>query len=489
MTPPVAPTMTGSGFTSRLRRDLGTLESYAALLGILIGAGIFRVTSDAWLRTGPSVILAQVVFAPLVLATSMAYAVFLSTPLGTEPGGEYTHISRTFRGYETAFLAVWLKIIAYIGALAYMANAFADYAIEGSRGLLHAESHRLPLALGTLVFFFLVHAVGVRWFGRLQVAMCAILGASLLVLIVPGLFAVRSENYRPFFTHGLAGFATCMPSVFFAFAGFEALAQTAGEVKESTRRLPGIFFPGILATTAIYVLMSAVTFGVLPGSRLAASTAPMAEVAAVYLPAGAALFVTLGALMALASSLSASMLVPSRIGIMLAADRLAPSWIGVVHPRTGTPIRGLLLTLAASGLLLASGQLSLALNIAVFGMVILYFLHSLTLLLLPWRNPALFGLVRVRLSLRWQRAAALLSLAAMGGLIVVQVVQDLGTVRHSSLGERLRSQSMTGLELAVVWGTIGVVIYLLGRWRGAREGHVYAAALALPEAGREASPW
>ena len=30
----------------RLRRDLGTLESYAALLGILIGAGIFKVTGE-----------------------------------------------------------------------------------------------------------------------------------------------------------------------------------------------------------------------------------------------------------------------------------------------------------------------------------------------------------------------------------------------------------------------------------------------------------
>jgi hypothetical protein len=33
--------------SSRLRRDLGTLESYAALIGILIGAGIFQVTSQA----------------------------------------------------------------------------------------------------------------------------------------------------------------------------------------------------------------------------------------------------------------------------------------------------------------------------------------------------------------------------------------------------------------------------------------------------------
>src|SRR5207253_7089596 len=110
-----------SPIVSRLRRDLGTVESYAALLGILIGAGIFKVTSDAWALTGPSVIFGYLVLAPAILATSVAYSVFLSTPLGREPGGEYTHISRTFGGYGLAFVGSWLKIISYIGALAYQA--------------------------------------------------------------------------------------------------------------------------------------------------------------------------------------------------------------------------------------------------------------------------------------------------------------------------------------------------------------------------------
>src|SRR5205814_3471344 len=116
--------------TENLRRDLGTLESYAALLGILIGAGIFKVTSDAWELTGPSVILGYILLAPAILATSVAYSVYLSTPLGREPGGEYTHLSRTFGGYGLAFVGVWLKIISYIGALAYLAVAFAEYLIE-----------------------------------------------------------------------------------------------------------------------------------------------------------------------------------------------------------------------------------------------------------------------------------------------------------------------------------------------------------------------
>src|SRR5260370_12333975 len=88
---------------SRLRRDLGTIESYAALIGILIGAGIFKVTSQAWSLTGPSVVLGYAVLMPAILATSIPYAAFVSTPLGREPGGEYLHISRTLAGYAVAF--------------------------------------------------------------------------------------------------------------------------------------------------------------------------------------------------------------------------------------------------------------------------------------------------------------------------------------------------------------------------------------------------
>src|SRR5215468_10951540 len=189
-----------------LRRDLGTLESYAALIGILIGAGIFKVTGQAWLLTGPSVILAYLVLAPAILATSVAYSVFLSTPLGREPGGEYTHISRTFGGYGLAFVGAWLKIISYIGALAYLALALAEYLVEISRGWLRPE-HRMTVALVSLVFFYVVHAAGVRWFGRIQVAMCVLLGVSILVLVLPGLFAIRPANYVPFFMHGPSGFA------------------------------------------------------------------------------------------------------------------------------------------------------------------------------------------------------------------------------------------------------------------------------------------
>jgi amino acid transporter len=457
--------------TVGLRRDLGVVESYAALIGILIGAGIFSVTGPAWRLTGSSVTLAYLVLAPVVLATSVPYAAYLSTPLGLQPGGEYTHISRTFGGHGAAFVGAWLKIISYLGALAFLAVTFADHVIRLSGGALRLPDHRDGVALASLVFFYGVHVLGVRWFGRLQVAMCALLGLSILVLVLPGLTAVRFENYRPLFSHGAGGFLSALPLVFFAYAGFESLAQTAGEVRDSTRRLPAVFLRGILITTAVYALMSAVAFGVLPGERLATSPTPMVDVSSRYLPGGAAWFVNLGAVMALTTSLNSTMLVPSRLALMLAGDRLAPAWLGRIAARTGTPVVGLTLTLAGAVLLLRSGQTRLALNIAVFALALLYLLHSFAFLRLPRLNPTLHRAVALPLAGGVQRAAAALSIAAMAALVGVQIVQDLAMLTRTSLDDRWTSDSLTALELTLLWGGLGAALFLVAR-RTRRVGRV-----------------
>ena len=450
---------------SRLRRDLGTVESYAALIGILIGAGIFKVTSQAWSLTGPSVILGYAVLMPAILATSIPYAAFISTSLGKEPGGEYLHISRTFDGYAIAYVGAWLKIIAYIGAGAYLASALADYIIELSGRRISGEFAHQALAVGSLLFFYVVHVVGVRWFGRIQVAMCALLGVSIFVLVVPGLFAIHTANYSPFITHGAKGFALSLAPIFFSYAGFESLAQTAGETKDSTRRLPMVFLKGVSATALIFIAMSAVAFGVLPGAKLGASSAPMTEVASVYLPWGAAVIVTLGAIMAITTSLNPTLIVPSRLALIFVEDRLAPKWLGFVSPRTATPVVSLTLNLAACLVLVISKQLSLALNIAVFALVLLYCLHSIAFLMLPRWNAKLYNEISLSLPKWLLTGAALLSVLSMGVLIAVQVAQDIQTLMTQSLRERLAQHSLTSLELAVLWSSVAAAIYVFARWR------------------------
>jgi len=448
--------------SSRLRRDLGTVESYAALIGILIGAGIFQVTSQAWALTGPSVILGYLILTPAILATSIPYAAYLSTPLGREPGGEYLHISRTLKGFRLAYVGAWLKIISYIGAGAYLANAMAGYLIALSGNRIE-QRFRLPLALAALVVFYLIHVIGIRWFGRFQVVMSALKCLALLVLIVPGLFVLQSSNYVPFFTHGASGFGASLLPLFFAYAGFESIAQTAGEVKDSTHRLPRILLKGITFTALFYVFTSIVSFGVLPGGRLQASSAPMAEVASMYLPRGAAIFVTIGAIAAIMTALNGTIFVPSRLAIMFVEDALAPRWLGFINKATATPIRALTLTMFGCALLLISGQLSLALNVAVFALVVLYFIHSLVFLFLPRLNPSLASEVEINLPRRVQQVAAVVSVLSMGLMILIQLRQDIEALTTQTLRQRINSDSLTSIELLLVWGVVGAGLYQLAR--------------------------
>jgi hypothetical protein len=123
----------------------------------------------------------------------------------------------------------------------------------------------------------------------------------------------------------------------------------------------------------------------------------------------------------------------------------------------------LTLTLIGCVVLLVSGQLSLALNVAVFALVVLYFIHSLVFLLLPRLNPTLAGEIEINLPHRMQQAAAVVSLIAMGLMIVIQLNQDVEVLRTQTLSQRVSGQSLTSIELIFVWGLVGLGLYQLAR--------------------------
>ena len=133
--------------------------------------------------------------------------------------------------------------------------------------------------------------------------------------------------------------------------------------------------------------------------------------------------------------------------------------------KTGTPIVSLTLNVAGCLVLVISKQLSLALNIAVFALVLLYCLHSVAFLMLPRWNQKLYGEISLSLP-RWLMTfAALVSVVSMGVLIAVIVVQDIQTLTTQSLTERIAQHSLTSLELAVLWSGVAALLYVLARWR------------------------
>ena len=154
----------------------------------MVGAGIFRVTGEAGAVAGSAVPLAYLIFATIVICTALAYSVFVSTPLGMRPGGAYIHISRSFRNYYLGFIAMWMKLLAFIGAISFMSTSLGEYMTF----FLPGTDPRLWASL-TMILFYVINLFGVRHYGLIQTIMLGILIVSILVLVSPGIFAVDMQ--------------------------------------------------------------------------------------------------------------------------------------------------------------------------------------------------------------------------------------------------------------------------------------------------------
>ena len=436
----------------KLKRDLGKLSGYATIIGILVGAGIFRVTGEAGAVAGSAVPWAYLLFAPIVLCTAMAYSVFISTPLGMRPGGAYIHISRTFGNYYFGFIAMWMKFFAFFGAISFMAISLGDYMT-----FFIPDSDPRMWASITMVFFYGVNLVGIRHYGHIQTVLLFVLIFSILVLVIPGLFAVDLSFYNPILPKGFSGLLSAMPMLFFSYAGFETLAQAAGETKDPTGTLPMIFVKGVMAAVLIFFFMSFVAFGVLPAETLAQSQSAMADVADVYLPPWGSSVVAMGAMCAFLTSINGAILVPSRMLFVFSEDRLLPPFLAAVHPKWRTPHVSLIISgIICTGLVWSKSAYFL-LSIGLFGIFIIYIMQGLALVFLPTINKPLYDSAKFKPP--------------------VWVLYILGSVIVISMSFFLLQIIADVILWALVGVFIGTIVYLLGKKSGEKEGFDYTARM------------
>lgn len=433
---------------NKLRRDLGSWHGYALLIGGMIGSGIFVVTGQAGAVAGPSVPFGYIVLLPILLSSALAYLVFLSTPLGNKPGGAYVHISRTFNNHFVGFVFMWFQYIALIGVMSIIALSFSDYVTS----LLDIH-HPLVIATGFVFLFYLLNLIGVKWFGRIQLWMSIILLFSIAVLIIPGLFAVKLRNFTPILPHGWHGFLSILPSLFFAYFGFEQLAQTGGEMKNPQTTLPRTMLRGSLITMAIYFLISGVAFGVLPANVLAASKSAMADVAAVYLPSWGKWIVIIGIIMAFATTLNSILMVVSRMLFSFAEDRTVPSFLANVNKRFSTPHIALTVNVILVLILLWTHTLNYILNMSLQGMFLMYIGHAIAMIALPYARKDLYQTALFKPSK---------VLMVFAGIFAVTVLIYFSF--HMILSV---------MNLLVIWTLVGIVLFILGKIEGKRSGFNY----------------
>ena len=436
-----------------LKRDLGKVSGYATIIGILVGAGIFRVTGEAGAIAGSAVPLAYLLFAPIVISTALAYSVFVSTPLGMRPGGAYIHISRTFGNYFLGFIAMWMKLLAFIGAISFMATSLGEYMTF----FLSGTDPRVWASL-TMILFYGINLFGVRHYGIIQTIMLAILVLSILVLVIPGVFAVNMEYYEPLLPKGFSGLLAAMPMLFFSYAGFETLAQVAGETKDPTRTLPMIFIKGVLVSVIIFFLMAFVAFGVLPAETLAQSESAMADAAAVYLPPWGAGIVAIGAMSAFLTSINGSILVPSRMLFVFSEDRLLPPFLASVHPKWRTPHVSLIISGIICTSLVWTKSSYFLMNTGLIGIFIIYIMQGIALVSMPTVNKSLYESARFKPP--------------------VWILYILGSITILSMGY-FTAQIIADVFFWTMGGiAIGILVFIAGKANGQKEGFDYEARMS-----------
>ncbi len=355
------------GPVKRLERRLRTGDGLAMVVGITVGAGIFRtpglvaaqlgrpgLTFVAWILGGAVGTLGALVFAEL--ATRFPQA-----------GGKYVYAREAF-GRRAAFVVGWVEGLAiYCAAIAAVGVVSGEY-LARLLGWPAESARGLGIVLIGLVTGMNLVGVAVgRWAQNLATA--AKVTALAGVVLVAG-FAGSGAGWRTSLPGAPTGFAIwgalalAFQAVIWTYYGYPDAAKIAEEVEDPGRRLPWIFLGGILGVTALYLLLNAAFLQVLPMERIAASTLVAGDVAAEIFGARAGVVMAGLALLVVLASLNGNVFVTPRVVFGLARDGLGPSALARVNAG-GTPWTAMILVGIVSSALAATGTFEKLLSLAI----------------------------------------------------------------------------------------------------------------------------
>ncbi|KAF2288156.1 hypothetical protein GH714_004704 [Hevea brasiliensis] len=171
----------------------------------------------------------------------------------------------------------------------------------------------------------------------------------MLFVIIAGSYLGFKTGWRGYglptgyFAFGVDGMLAGSATVFFAYIGFDSVASTAEEVKNPQRDLPLGIGLALSICCALYMLVSVVIVGLVPYYALNPDT-PISSAFAEHGMQWAVYIITVGAVMALCSTLMGSLLPQPRILMAMARDGLLPSFFSDVNRSTQVPVKSTLAT-------------------------------------------------------------------------------------------------------------------------------------------------
>jgi amino acid transporter len=332
------------------RRQLTLFDSTSIIMGIIIGATIYRSSPliAGSVRGLGGLVLAWVLGGVCSLVGALCYAELATTY--PQEGGDYVYLTRAFGrsiGFFFAWAQLWVVRPGSIGAFAYV---FADYAQELLPLPGPQAQAKILYAAGSVVVLSVINILGVRegkWTQNLLTT-AKVLGLAAIVgvgfsLAAPGASRPVVEAAGVGWGTVVSQFGFAMILVLYAYGGWNEMTYVAAEIRDPRRNISRALILGTVGVTAIYLLVTLAFVHALGLGGLRGSGNVAADVLQLALgPRGRKLISLLICISALGGT-NGMIFTGSRIYYAMGRDHRLYAWLGRWSPRFGTPMISLLI--------------------------------------------------------------------------------------------------------------------------------------------------
>ena len=268
-------------------------------------------------------------------------------------GGAFNYISVTF-GEAAAWSTAWNMILETLLSSSAVARGFSGY-LATLLGRQPADFLVSPLdldflAAGLIIALTAVLSRGTKQSSVFNIVVCSINLSCIAFILVTGLPQAEPSNLEPFFPYGTRGTFAAASIVFFAFVGFDYIANAAEEASDPRRGLPIGIIASLGIATLLYVLMATTLVMMVPAAQVDVH-APFSAAFAARGVNWAAKIVSCGALAGIITSTMTGLLSQARLFVVLGRERLLPAALAHVHPTTNCPLVATLVTGGCAALL------------------------------------------------------------------------------------------------------------------------------------------
>lgn len=374
---------------TELRRTLTRGDIVFAVIGNVVGSGIFLVPAGTLRAAGGSTTAALMVWllgGILCLLGALTYAELGAA--NPEAGGIYCHVRDAF-GPLPAFLYGWV-LFFIIGPATVAALAVASVAYLGQLVSVGPTGSRI-LSLLMIVVIGAINVAGARGSANVQNASAAAKAGALVLLAC---LLVALGDYGAFETvPGAAppalfgGVGAAIIGVLWAYEGWQWVTFSAGETLDPRRSFPFGLVVGTAVLVVLYLLVNVGYFMALGPATAQSSTSIAADAVAETLGSGWGKGVAALVVLATFSAAHSSVFTVPRVFYQMARDGLFFQKLAEVHPRFGTPAWAVLSTTAISAVYALSGTFDQLLTAVVFSAWLFYGLGATAIFVFHRRAP------------------------------------------------------------------------------------------------------